>query len=304
MDANKKARVEDDERFRQEAAAMNQKLMLSVVRQHELMEALSASELRYRRFFESANDGILLLDADKGTVYDANPSIIKMLGYSHEEMTGKRLWDIVPAKNVKTAKVAFKDLLQKEAGRYDNLSLEASDGRIIEVEVISSVYEIDRTRVIQCNFRDISERKALEKQKAEFYAMVTHDIRSPLTVISGYSDILKSKADKLDAETNQAVTSIINSGLNIESLIENFLSISKAETGKLVVNAAPTNMAELLQEAGSTIEQSVRLKDIDFKIEAAGDLPKAMVDPNLTERAVMNLLQNAVNYTPRRENHP
>ncbi len=88
-----------DARFREQAAAMNQELMLSVVRQHELTETLGVSELRYRNIFESAKDGILLLDAD-GRVYDANPSFIEMLGYSREELAGKTLWDIGPIKDI------------------------------------------------------------------------------------------------------------------------------------------------------------------------------------------------------------
>ena len=105
----------EDKRFRQQAAAINQELLVSVVRQHELAEALTASELRYRRLFERANDGILLLDADKGTVYDANPSLLEMLGYSHEEIVGKELWEIGPVKNIEAAKSAFRELISRNS---------------------------------------------------------------------------------------------------------------------------------------------------------------------------------------------
>jgi two-component system CheB/CheR fusion protein len=147
-------------------SAINQDLMRAEARQHELMEALSTSELRYRRLFESAKDGILLLDADKGTVYDVNPSLMEVLGYSHEDLVGKVLWEIGPVKNIEKAKNAFKELLKKEQAHYENLPLETSDGRIIEVEVLSSVYEVNKTRVVQCNFRDITKRNELAKSLA------------------------------------------------------------------------------------------------------------------------------------------
>ena len=286
-----------DVRFREQAVAMNQELMLSVVRQHELTESLSASELSYRRIFESAKDGILLLDAEKATVYDVNPSLMKMLGYSHEDMVGKEFWETGPIKNIEKANTAFKELLKKDSARYENLPLETSDGRIIEVEVISSVYEIGNTRLVQCNFRDISERKELEDQKADFYAMVTHDVKSPLTSIIGYSELMMARADKYDADTNEMVAAIMRSGERINHLIENFLAISKMESAKVVLNTAPTDMAALLRDACSEIENAAQKKKLHLKTEISDDLPEATVDSKLIERAVLNLLHNAVNYT-------
>jgi PAS domain S-box-containing protein len=238
------------------------------------------------------------LDADKGTVYDVNPHLMEMLGYSHGEMVGKEPWETGPIKNIETAKAAFKELLKQNQAHYENLPLETSDGRIIEVEVLSSVYVVDKTRVVQCNFRDIMERKELEKQKAGFYAMVSHDIRSPLTVISGYSELLESEANKFDAETNEIVTTIRKSGQRIETLIENFLSISEMEAGKLVIHIALTDIAALLRDVCLEIKMAVQEKKLDLKVEIADGLPEAMVDSKLIQRAVMNLLHNAVNYTP------
>ncbi|HEY3347047.1 MAG TPA: PAS domain S-box protein [Nitrospirota bacterium] len=302
-----------------ERKALEKELMLAIGRQHELTEAserlnaqlqlemaarmraketLSASELRYRRLFESANDGILLLDAGKGTVYDLNPCLMEMLGYTREEIVGKELWEIGLIQDIETSKSVFEELLKKDQAHYENLPLKTSYGSIIEVEVLSSVYEVNETRVVQCNFRDIGERKALEKQKADFYAMVTHDIRSPLTVIAGYSEILKDKADKFDAETNEMVTAIVNSANKVYGLIENFLSISKVEAGKLVVSPAPTDIAALLRDACSEIEMALHEKNLDLKTQIDDGLPKATVDPKLIQRAVLNLLHNAVNYTP------
>jgi len=269
-----------------------------IVERKRAEEALSSSELRYRRLFESAGDGILLLDADNGTVYDVNPFLMEMLGYSHEEMVGKELWDIGPVKDIETAKDAFKGLMKEERSRHENLPLKTSNGHIIEVEVISSVYMVNQTKVIQCRVRDITERKALERLKADFYAMVSHDMRSPLTVIWGYAKLLDLKSDMFDAETNEMVSAIIKSGEKIEGLIENFLSFSKMEAGKIVVNPVRTDIVALLRDVCLEIEMAVQEKKLDLKTSIADDMPKAMVDPKLIQRAVMNLLHNAVNYTP------
>jgi PAS domain S-box-containing protein len=126
-------------------------------------EALQASETRYRRLFEVARDGILILDADSGQIVDVNPFVKDMLGYSHEEFLGKKLWEIGLFKNIVASKESFLELQTKGFVRYENLPLETKDGRHISVEFVSNVYLVDRKKVIQCNIRDITERVKAEE---------------------------------------------------------------------------------------------------------------------------------------------
>jgi PAS domain S-box-containing protein len=126
-------------------------------------EALRASELRYRRLFETAKDGILILDAKTGQITDVNPFLVNLLGYSYDEFTGTPLWEIGSFKDIKECKLAFLELQEKEYIRYESLPLETKDGRSIAVEFVSNVYGLSgATRVIQCNIRDITRRKQAE----------------------------------------------------------------------------------------------------------------------------------------------
>ncbi len=126
-------------------------------------EALRASELRYRRLFETAKDGILILDAQTGQITDVNPFLVNLLGYSYDEFIGTPLWEIGPFKDIKECKLAFLELQEKEYIRYESLPLETKDGRSIAVEFVSNVYGLSGgTRVIQCNIRDITKRKQAE----------------------------------------------------------------------------------------------------------------------------------------------
>ena len=125
-------------------------------------EALYASELRYRRLFESARDGILILDLDTGKILDVNPYLIDMLGYSHEEFLEKYLWEVSPFQDTALNKEAFAELQQKGYIRYEDLPLETSDGRSIDVEFVSNSYLVNGKTFIQCNIRDITERKRSE----------------------------------------------------------------------------------------------------------------------------------------------
>jgi PAS domain S-box-containing protein len=119
---------------------------------------LKASEVRYRRLFETAKDGILILDADTGRITDANPFLQDLLGYSHAELQGKRLWEIGPFRDIAASRAAFYKLQRKEYIRYDNLPLQTKGRRRRHVEFVSNVYRVNGTKVIQCNIRDITER--------------------------------------------------------------------------------------------------------------------------------------------------
>jgi diguanylate cyclase (GGDEF)-like protein/PAS domain S-box-containing protein len=127
-------------------------------------EALKVSETRYRRLFETAKDGILLLDADTGQITDVNPFLIKMLGYSHKEFLRKKLWEVGLFKDIASSKTAFSELQEKGYIRYDNLPLKTKDGYIFNVEFVSNVYFVNSKKIIQCNIRDITERKRMEKK--------------------------------------------------------------------------------------------------------------------------------------------
>src|SRR6202012_2830656 len=127
-------------------------------------QAIHASELRYRRLFETAQDGILILDADTGQVVDANPFMKQLLGYSQEELLGLKLWEIGPFKGEAASKITFSELQHADRLRYEGLPLETKDGKRVEVEFISNAYFMDHKRLIQCNVRDITERKRGEEE--------------------------------------------------------------------------------------------------------------------------------------------
>ncbi len=122
-------------------------------------ERLGDSELRYRRLFESAKDGILILDADTGMVVYVNPFLLQLIGYSYDELCGMHIWELGILGNIIASKSAFKVLQDKEYIRYDDLPLKTRDGQSISVEFVSNVYLVNHGKVIQCNIRDMTERK-------------------------------------------------------------------------------------------------------------------------------------------------
>jgi len=122
-------------------------------------DTLAISETRYRRLFESAKDGILILDAESGKILDVNPFLIELLGYSKEEFIEKAIWEIGLFKDIVANQDKFSELQQKEFVRYENLPIESAGGRKINVEFVSNVYSEDSQKVIQCNIRETGSRR-------------------------------------------------------------------------------------------------------------------------------------------------
>ncbi|MFW6144683.1 MAG: PAS domain S-box protein, partial [Candidatus Natronoplasma sp.] len=133
----------------------------------KLEEELYESEERYRRFFETAQDGMLILDAETGKIKDANPYIQDIVGYSKEELVGRELWEIGTFRSVVENRERFKELVEEGYIRYEDLPLKTKEGEEAPVEFVSNTYTAGGERVVQCNIRDITERKKTERALKE-----------------------------------------------------------------------------------------------------------------------------------------
>ena len=146
------------------------------------IKKIQTSELRYRRLFEAAQDGILILNAETGAITDVNPFLINLLKYSREEFIGRKLWEVGAFKDIKASKNAFQALQKNEYIRYKDLPLRTNDGKLIQVEFVSNVYLEGGEKVIQCNIRDITERKHVQDALIKSEALLREQsVRDHLT---------------------------------------------------------------------------------------------------------------------------
>lgn len=151
-------------------------VVADITEQQQAEDHVRVSEVRYRRLFEAAHDGVLLLDPGTCKITDANPFMTKLLGYPREQLIGKELFEIGLLKDEVASREMFRKLKRSHEVRYEDLPLESKGGRHQEVEVVANLYEENGRPVIQCNIRDITERKrsevSLRRNEALFSALI------------------------------------------------------------------------------------------------------------------------------------
>ena len=194
--------------------------------------------LRYRRLFETAQDGILILDFETGKIQDVNPYLIEMLGYTKEELVGKELWEIGAMVDKNASIKAFAVLKKDGYIKYSDLPLHTKTGEIISVEFVSNVYGVNDDRVIQCNIRDITDRKNTESSLIRYQQALAHnmyEIVEALTKVIVARDAYTYQHQLRVANLCVAIATEINMPVNVVEGLK--LSALIHDIGKIAVPA-------------------------------------------------------------------
>lgn len=247
-------------------------------------EALQASELRYRRLFESTKDGILILDAVSGQIIDVNPFLVELLGYSQEELKGKELWEIGVFKDIVASKSAYAELQQRGYIRYENLPLETRGGLVRQVEFVSNSYLAGETRVIQCNIRDITERKLAEEALKKTAQAKTSDLAAMTQQLWQASKLatMGELAASIAHELNNPLATI---SLRIESLASDFANDERKSHALEIIAGEVERMGKLI---GSLLQFSrhghQQMSTLDIRQEIENSL--ALIEYHLYDRKI------------------
>lgn len=300
-------------------------LNMDITERKQAEETQNRSELRYRRLFESAKDGILILDAESGQIIDVNPFLIEILGFSKEELTGKELWEIGAFQDIVASKLAFDELQQRGYIRYEDLPLKTREGLTRQVEFVSNSYLADETRVIQCNIRDITERKLAEEElrqtnkrleealaqlltqtqelasmtqqlwqasklatMGELAASVAHELNNPLATLALRAEFLLERLSDDDPK-RRAVEVIEQEVDRMATLVSNLLLFSRRGQPQI----STIKVVEELHNSLEFINYHLRSRSITVATEFADNLPSVQADTQQLRQVFLNLLTNA-----------
>jgi len=267
----------------------------------ETADALRTSELRYRRLFEAARDGILILDAETGMVVDVNPFMVELLGVTREVFLGKKVWELGFFKDVVANEANFTELQRKGYVRYEDMALEGHDGGRHEVEFISNVYLANQVKVIQCNIRDISERKRAEeslRRQAERLESMHRTDRAILQAIESPEAIAQSVLTHLPGLVHCSRASVVIFDLEERQarLFASDVSREKATpTRKDLPIEAFGDLEILRQGRAEIIEESsgVTSPSVAAQILRADGMRSSIIEPLITKQGLIGALQIA-----------
>ena len=290
-------------------------VMEDVTKHKRLEELLQSSEVRYRRLFQTAKDGILILDAKTGKILDANAFMAGLTGQEPSDILGKELHEIGLFGDVAANKSAFKELQENGYVRYEHLPIQNKNGATTDVEFVSNIYIENNRSVAQCNIRDISTRVAMERQiqlqtqaladqhrrKDEFLAMLSHELRNPLAPIRSATHLLRLQergSENLIAK--QAREVIERQVANLTRLISDLLEVSRIVNARIRLKRETVDLCQVLQHALITTTPLMARQGHELSTaypDPDTDPLWVNADPTRLEQIAVNLLSNAAKYT-------
>ena len=269
----------------------------------------SSPDTSYRGLFETATDGILILDADSGRILDVNPFMEEILGCSKSELLGTELWHIGVFADSESNDAALRALREHGYVRYEHLSIETTIGRAMDVELVGNTYVAGDVTVAQFSIRDITERTLVEKQllkqadeqadlirrKDEFFAVLSHELRSPLSAIINAVTLLRHDPCALPVH-KQAGAIVARQVAQLRVMLDDLLELARATTGRVRLRRERVDLRCIVTHAVETVRSDVERRKHELSLSQPCDPVWLDVDPSRMEQVVVNLLTNAAKY--------
>ena len=274
-------------------------LAIEDITEHKRLEVLLAdSEERYRRLFETADDGIVLLEKNKGTIAQANPAITKMMGYSNEEFIGNSLNNVGFPDDVSDLQKILQTLEENGILHYIDIQLQNKNGQAVDTDI----YMVDKASLIQCNIRDTTERKMADEKTAKLQSQlhqsqkmeaigtlaggIAHDFNNILSAILGYTALAISDVPQ-GSNIRDDLEEVLKAGNRAKDLVSQILTFSRQAETQFFQIQIHLIVKEALKLLRSSLPATI---EINENFRAFG---KVLADPTQIHQILMNLCTNA-----------
>jgi PAS domain S-box-containing protein len=290
---------QSDKLENQQRALLN--ILEDVQKEKFKTESLANDLKKYQLAVENASDHIVITDPD-GVVLYANPATTRITGFLVDEIIGHKagkLWGgLMPSafyedmwKIVKIDKRVYSGKLtnrRKNGKRYQAaLTISPILGDEGEVQFFVGIE------------RDITKQTDVDRMKTEFISLASHQLRTPLSAVKWFTEMLiKGDAGDLEGDQIQFVQNISDSNDRMISLVNSLLNISRIESGRIIIEPEKISLVHLSKDIVKELRPRIQTKKLNVFVTGAADLPDADLDPGLTHEVIMNLMTNAIKYTP------
>lgn len=265
----------------------------------DVTERKEAAEIQYRRLFESARDGIIVIDAATGLTLDANPYFLELTRSSRQEIVGRQFWEIDPFRGADEGRRLLAETNAQGYTQYDTVRMQARDGRQLIAAVIANRYQVRERPFIQVNIRDVTDRRRAEDELRrsnldlqQFAFAASHDLQEPLrTVVNQVQLLQKEYAGKLGGNADEIIQFITSATDRMRQMILDLLSYSQVAQADLRVS--PINIEAILATALSNLQLAIANTDARITFDP---LPVVWMDQSQGVQLLQNLIGNALKY--------
>lgn len=269
---------------------------------NRLLEEINAKN---ETILESIGDGVIVVNTN-GEITYINKQVEVMTGWKEVEMIGKHVTSAMHLSDEKGAEVP-PDKNPVRNALFENKKIVSNeyyyirkDGSTFAAAIIATPILLGKTVIGGVNtFRDVTHERDIDRMKTEFISLASHQLRTPLSAMKWFSEmLLDGDAGVLSDEQKKILENIYQSNERMIELVNTLLNISRIESGRIIIDPKPTDLKKLIEEVVVELTQKIQEKKHKLVVSVHGDLPLIPVDPKLVRHVYMNLLTNAIKYTP------
>lgn len=266
---------------------------------------LAEAKARNEAALASIGDGVVVV-SDRGEIIFINEQALSMLDTKKEEVIGKHLIHAIAAEDEAKKQLPLENHPMQQAMLHGvkttsrDIYFSKKAGEKFPVAITATpIFLLGALIGGVLVFRDITYEKEVDRMKTEFISLASHQLRTPLSAVKWFAEILLAgDSGELPPEQKEMVNNIYLSNERMIDLVNSLLNISRIESGRLIISPRPTNLKKLLDEVLSDLTPKIAENKDKVVVSVLSTLPEINIDPKLIRHVYMNLLTNAIKYTP------